>query len=208
MARTRIMIVEDHPVVREGLSLIIRAQPDMEVVAEAGNGTQAIASYNEYAPDVTLMDLRLPGISGADAIAEIRRNHAQARFVVLTTYDGEDDVYRALQSGAQGYVLKGMSHEELLQAIRCVRSGSTCIPPAIQTRLRARAGQPNLSSRELEVLQLIVVGKGNREIGEMLGLTEGTVKSYVNHILSKLDVGDRTQAAICAIRRGIVYLEH
>jgi len=203
----RILIVEDHPVVREGLNLIIRTQSDMEVVAETGNGDRAVALYDEHRPDVVVMDLRLPGTSGADAIANIRRNHPRARFVVLTTYDGEEDVYRALHSGAQGYVLKGMSHEELLRAIRLVQAGASCIPPAIQARLRARAGQPGLSPRELEVLELIVIGKSNREIADTLGLTEGTVKSYVNHILNKLDVSDRTQAAMCAIRRGIVSLE-
>ena len=203
----RIMVVDDHPVVREGLAAMIDRQPDMTVVAEASDGRQAIERFDKMNPDVALMDLRMPVMSGVEAISEIRKRHPAARIIVLTTYDGDEDIYRALQAGAQGYLLKDMFRDELLDAIRAVHRGQRRIPAAIASRLAERIGGPELTARELEVLKLIVKGKSNREIGAHLAISEGTVKGHVNNILSKLGVNDRTQAATTALQRGIVHLD-
>jgi two-component system NarL family response regulator len=203
----RILIVDDHPVVREGLAAIINRQPDMKVVAEAGDGLEAINVFSEHRPDVTLMDLRLPRASGVEAIGAIRRDHTSARIIVLTTYDGDEDIFRALQAGAQGYLLKDVFREELLQAIRTVHAGLRCIPSGVANRLAERMGEPELTQRETEVLTLIVRGHSNKDIAIALSITEGTVKGHVNSILSKLGVSDRTQAATTALQRGIVPLD-
>jgi DNA-binding NarL/FixJ family response regulator len=200
------MIVEDHAIMREGLSLIIATQPDMAVVAGAGSAEEAIELFRRHEPDVTLVDLRLPGMSGACLIATLRRQYPAARFIVLTTYDGDADIHAALQSGAQAYLLKGMSRESLLEAIRSVHDGRKCIPAAIATRLAEHVYDSELSSRELEVLDLIVKGLSNREIATRLEITEFTVKYHVKSILSKLGVRDRTQALSMALQRGIVHL--
>jgi two-component system NarL family response regulator len=198
--------VDDHPVVREGLIAIIERQPDLAVVAEASDGRQAIDLFRQHTPDVTLMDLRLPNISGVDAIAAIREFRPNARIIVLTTYDGDEDIHRALQAGAQGYLLKDMFREELLEAIRSVHAGFRRIPAAVASKLADRIGIVDLTAREMEVLQLIAAGKSNREIGLALAITEGTVKGHVNNILSKLGVSDRTQAVTTALQRGIIHL--
>lgn len=202
----RIMIVEDHAIMREGLSLIIGTQPDMAVVAGAGTGEEAIGLFREHEPDVTLVDLRLPGISGAELIASLRRRRPAARFIVLTTYDGDADIHTALQAGAQAYLLKGMSREQLLDAIRSVHAGQKFIPAAVATRLAEHVYHSKLSSRELEVLELIVKGLSNKEISTRLNITEFTVKYHVKSILSKLGVRDRTQAVSTALQRGILHL--
>jgi DNA-binding NarL/FixJ family response regulator len=202
----RVILVDDHPVVRFGLAAIIGLQPDMIVVAEAGSGEEACAICARHAADVVLMDLRLPGLSGVEAIRAIRKSHPALRFIVLTTYDGDEDIHKALEAGAQAYILKGMSHNELVNAIRMVHSGLKYIPPSVSKSLAERPPHSELSARELEVLELIVKGHSNREIGEALGISEATVKWHVNIILSRLNVSDRTQATVAALQRGIVHL--
>jgi DNA-binding NarL/FixJ family response regulator len=202
----RVILVDDHPVVRFGLAAIIGLQPDMVVVAEAGSGEEACAVCDRQAADVVLMDLRLPGLSGVEAIRDIRKSHPSLRFIVVTTYDGDEDIHKALEAGAQAYILKGMSHNELVNAIRMVHSGLKYIPPSVSKSLAERPPHSELSARELEVLELIVKGRSNREIGEALGISEATVKWHVNIILSRLNVSDRTQATVAALQRGIVHL--
>jgi two-component system NarL family response regulator len=202
----RVIIVDDHPVVRFGLSAIICLQPDMEVVAEAASGEEACAICSRQPADIVLMDLRLPGLSGVEAIRTLRKMHPKLRFLVLTTYDGDEDIHRALEAGAQAYLLKAMSHTELARAIRVVHSGSNYIPASVSRSLAERPPHSELSARELEVLERIVRGRSNKEIGEDLGISEATVKWHVNIILSRLNVSDRTQAAVAALRRGIVHL--
>ena len=202
----RVILVDDHPVVRFGLAAIIGLQPDMAVVAEAGSGEEACSICARHSADVVLMDLRLPGLSGVEAIRAIRKSHPKLRFIVLTTYDGDEDIHRALEAGAQAYILKGMSHNELVNAIRTVHSGLRYIPASVSKSLAGRPPHSELSARELEVLELIVKGRSNREIGEVLGISEATVKWHVNIILSRLNVSDRTQATVAALQRGIVHL--
>jgi DNA-binding NarL/FixJ family response regulator len=205
-ATIRVILVDDHPVVRFGLAAIIGLQPDMVVVAEAGSGEEACAICDKRAADVVLMDLRLPGLSGMEAIRVIRKSHPKLRFIVLTTYDGDEDIHKALEAGAQAYLLKGMSHNELVNAIRTVHSGLKYIPASVSKSLAERPPHSELSAREMEVLELIVKGHSNREIGEALGISEATVKWHVNIILSRLNVSDRTQATVAALQRGIVHL--
>jgi two-component system NarL family response regulator len=202
----RIMIAEDHHVVRQGLVALLKTVPGLKVIAEAADGKEAIDRFDELQPDVTLMDLRMPNFGGVEAVAEIRRKYPAARIIVLTTFDGDEDIYRALQAGAKGYLLKGMFGEELVDAIRAVHAGKTRIPSAIAERLADRMGGPGLTSRELEVLKAIVAGRSNKEIGTELSITEATVKTHINNILGKLGVADRTQAATTALQRGIVHL--
>lgn len=202
----RIMVVEDHHIVRQGLIALLGTVPDLKVVAEAGDGADAVALYRQHQPDVTLMDLRLPSVSGVEAVERIRREFPAARIIVLTTYDGDEDIYRALQAGARGYLLKGMYKNELLDAIYAVHAGKSRIPAVIAERLAERMGGPELTSRELDVLRLIVSGCANKEIGNKLFISEATVKTHINSILSKLGVSDRTQASMAAIQRGIVHL--
>ena len=202
----RVILVDDHPVVRFGLAAIIGLQPDMAVVAEAGSGEEACVICARRAADVVLMDLRLPGLSGVEAIRAIRKSCPKLRFIVLTTYDGDEDIHKALEAGAQAYLLKGMSHNELVNAIRTVHSGLKYIPASVSKSLAERPPHSELSAREMEVLELIVKGRSNREIGEALGISEATVKWHVNIILSRLNVSDRTQATVAALQRGIVHL--
>jgi len=207
MQPLRILVVEDHHVVRQGLIALLKTVPEMEVVAEAADGKQAVELFRQHKPDVTIMDLRLPGMSGVDAIGAIRQEFPAARIIVLTTFDGDEDIYRALQAGARGYLLKDMFGEELMDAIRTVHAGKTRIPPAVAQRLAERMGGPSLTARELDVLKLIVAGKSNKEIGQELTISEATVKTHINSILSKLGVTDRTQAATTALQRGIVHFD-
>lgn len=202
----RILIVEDHNVVRQGLMALLKTVPDMQVIGEAGDGQTGVELYRRLKPDVTIMDLRLPKMSGVEAIREIRIANPAARVIVLTTFDGDEDIYRALQAGARGYLLKDMFGEELMEAIRLVHAGRTRIPAPVAQILAERMGGPNLTPRESEVLELIVAGRSNKEIGSDLSISEATVKSHINSILSKLGVTDRTQAATTALQRGIVHL--
>jgi len=202
----RVLVVDDHPVVCRGLAAILKTEPDLEVAGQAANGRQAVDLYRTLRPDVTLMDLRMPVMSGVEAIREIRKEFKNAAFVVLTTYQGDEDIHRALEAGALAYLLKGMSDHELIEAIRAVHSGLRYIPKPIVDVLANRPVRSELSSREREILGLIVRGMSNRQIGDKLGITEATVKWHVNLILSRLNVADRTQAAIAALNRGIVQM--
>jgi len=203
----RILIVDDHLVVRIGSRSMIDTQSDMIVVAEAANGREAVALFREHRPEITLMDLRMPVMGGVEATIAIREDFPDARIIVLTTYDGDENIYRALQAGARAYLLKDISREEFLNDVRAVHSGQYRIPPAVAARLAQRMPFSDLSSRELDVLRLIVQGMSNKEIGGALSITESTVKNHVNSILAKMKVNDRTQAATTALRRGIVVLQ-
>lgn len=202
----RVLVVDDHPVVCRGLAAIIQAEPGMVVSGQAPEGRQAVELFRMHQPDVTLMDLRMPVMGGVEAIGAIRRTFPAARFIVLTTYDGDEDIHRALKAGAQAYLLKGMSDSELVSVIRKVHAGQRFLPEDVRQTLANRPPKSDLSSRELQILKLIVKGMTNRRIGEGLGITEATVKWHVNLILSRLNVTDRTQAAVTALDRGIVEL--
>lgn len=202
----RVLIVDDHSIVRQGLATIINRDPEMTVIAQAEDGKQAIACFGEHQPDVTLMDLRMPQMGGVEAITAICTQFKPARIIVLTTYNGDEDIYRGLQAGAKGYLLKDAKPNELLNAIRIVNRGQQYIPPEVGAKLVQRMSNPELSDRELEVLRLMGQGMSNSEIATALTIGESTVKSHVNRILSKLGVSDRTQAVITAVKRGIVSL--
>lgn len=202
----RVLLVDDHPVVRHGLARIIDKEADMTVIDQAENGLEAIALYRQHQPDVTLMDLRMPEMGGVEAISEICAEFNKAKIIVLTTYDGDEDIYRGLQAGAKGYLLKDAKAEALRTAIRTIYQGQQYIPPEVGAKLAERMMSQELSDRELEVLQLIATGKSTQEVSAMLHITERTVNFHINHILSKLGVSDRTQAVIVALRRGIVKL--
>ena len=204
--RLTVLIVDDHPMMRLGIAAIVNDQPDMTVVAQAGTGEQAVELWRQHKPHVTLMDLRLPGMSGVEAIRAIRHEYPRSRVVVLTTYEGDEDVHQALEAGAQGYLLKGMSPEVLLDALRRVHAGNRVLPPPVARSLDSRAPCSDLSAREREVLVLIAQGRNNKEIGAALSITEGTVKCHVTMILSRLGVSDRTQAVVAAVQRGIVHI--
>lgn len=206
-APLRILIVDDHPIVRIGLAALIALQPDMCVAGEAEGGQKAVELFCRLRPDVVLMDLKMPGMDGVQAIAQIRRKCPSARILVLTTYDGDEDIYHGLQAGAQGYLLKDVHREELIQAIHTVAAGGKYIPSEIAARLAGFVFDQDLTEREMEVLHHLVAGKSNQEIGAALQITEGTVKSHVVRILHKLNVSDRTQAVIAALKRGFVRLE-
>jgi two-component system NarL family response regulator len=204
--KIRIVVIDDQAVVRQGFVSLINTVADMEVIAEGTNGQQAVELYRTHKPDVMLIDLRMPVLSGVEAIGAIRREFPGARMIVLTTYDGDEDIYRSLQAGAQGYLLKDVFFEDLEEAIRKVHAGSRRIPAEVAERLAGRMSGSELTGRELEVLRQIVAGKSNKEIGTHLNISEATVKSHINNILSKLGVTDRTQAATTALQRGIVHL--
>lgn len=205
--RVGVMVVDDHPLMRVGIAAIINARKDMTVVAQAGTGEEAVALCRQHKPDITLMDLRLPGsLSGVDAIAAIRKFEPNARFVVVTTYDGDEDIHRALEAGAQGYVIKGMPYQTLVDAILRVHGGGRFLPPPVARALASRVPDSDLSAREREVLHLMVGGNSNKQIAGVLGITEATVKSHVSTILQRLDVDDRTQAVVTALQRGLVHL--
>ena len=202
----RILLADDHPILPEGLALILDNQTDMTVVGEASNGREAVEVFRQLQPDVTLMDLRMPEMGGVEAIATIRTEFSTACIILLTTYDGDEDIYRGLRAGAKSYLLKDASTQEILSAIRQVCTGKNHISPAVGARLAERAQMPELTDREREVLQQMAKGQSNQEIGLTLRIAESTVKTHVNSILSKLGVGDRTQAAIVALKRGIAKL--
>jgi two-component system NarL family response regulator len=202
----RIMVIDDQAVVRQGFVALINTVADMSVIAEGTNGQQAIELYRLHRPDITLMDLRMPQLGGVEAIVAIRKEFPDARLIVLTTFDGDEDIYRSLQAGAQGYLLKDMFFEELEEAIRKVHGGSRRIPTQVAERLAERMGSSDLTGREIEVLEQIVGGNSNKAIASRLNISEATVKSHINNILSKLGVSDRTQAATTALQRGLVHL--
>ena len=203
----RILIVDDHMVVRMGLRSMIDTQPDMKVIAEAANGKEAVELFRVNRPDIVLMDLRMPVMNGVEATIAMRTEFPEARIILLTTYDGDENIYRALQAGARAYLLKDIPRGEFLEDIRAVHSGRHCLPPAVAARLAQRIPKPELSAREMEVLKLIIEGMSNKEIGATLSVTESTIKNHINSILAKLNVRDRTQAATTALRRGILMLD-
>lgn len=203
---TRVLVADDHPVVREGLSATIGYQPDMEVVGQAANGREALELFRQQRPDVAVMDLRMPEMDGVTAIAAIRAEFPAARIIALTTYDGEEDIYKSLRAGAVGYLLKETPIEELLEAIRTTRRGKKYIPANVAIKMAERVSSAQLTEREIEALKLIARGQSNQEIAASLCIAEGTVKAHVSNILSKLNVGDRTQAVTEALRRGILHL--
>lgn len=190
-----------------GLVAIVEDYPDLKVVAEAANGAQAIELCRSLRPDVVLMDLRLPGLGGVEATLAIKKELPSCGIIVVTTFDGDEDIHRAIQSGANGYLLKDMSKEELVEAIRAVHAGKYRLPPVVANRLAERMRRPEITPRELEALKLIVQGKSNKEIASALFITEETVKWHVKSLFVKLGVNDRTQAAITALQRGIVHLD-
>ena len=206
-SQIRIMIVEDHFVVREGLKAIINSQQDMVAVAEAGNGRQAVEAFEQHLPDVTLMDLRIPGLNGIDAISGIVEKHPRARIIVLSTYGGDENIFRAFQAGARAYFLKDIKGQDLVDAIRAVNSGQRVVPPEIASQLAERVPLTSLSPREMEILILVAKGKSNKEIGAALSISEGTVRVHASNLLSKLHCSGRAQAVSEAIRRGIIEVE-
>ncbi len=203
----RVMIVEDHFVVRVGLVAIINSQPDMTAIAEAGNGRRAVELFQEHQPDITLMDLRIPGLNGIEAIAAITEEFPRARIIVLTTYGGDEDIFKAFQAGARAYFLKDVKGPDLISAIRTVHAGQRVLPPEIALRLADRIPRSELSHRELEILKLIASGKSNKEIAASLAISGGTVRVHASNIFSKLGCNDRAQAVSEAFQRGIIYVD-
>ncbi len=202
-----VMVVDDHPLMRIGVASIVNARADMTVVAQAGSGEEAVTLFFKHKPDVTLMDLRLPGMSGVDSIRSIRETHPRARFVVLTTYEGDADIHRALEAGAQGYVIKGMPYQTLVEALQRVHTGGRFLPPPVARSLASRMPNSELSAREQEVLALLASGKSNKDIASSMHIAENTVKCHVSAILLRLNVSDRTEAVVTALQRGLVHLK-
>jgi DNA-binding NarL/FixJ family response regulator len=205
-ARIRVLSVDDHPLVRDGVAAIINNQPDMVLVSQASNGREAILKHREHRPDVTLMDLRLPDMSGIESMIAIRADEPGARIIILTTFDGDAEIKRALQAGANGYLLKNMPQKQLVEAIRQVYAGKRRVPAELAAQLAEHLGDEGLSEREIGVLKLVAEGNRNREIGGRLFITEETVKVHLRHIMEKLGAKDRTQAVAIAVRRGIIQL--
>jgi DNA-binding NarL/FixJ family response regulator len=202
----RILTVDDHPLLRKGIAALVNAEPDMKLVAEASNGQEAIESFRLHRPDVTLMDIQMPGFNGIEAIDRILSEFPDAQIIVLTTYTGDVQVLRALKAGARGYILKGHVHRELLETIRAVHAGQKRIPPDIAAALAEHAADDELTSREIDVLRLIAAGNSNKLVADQLSIGEATVKSHVTNILSKLDANDRAHAVTIALKRGIIVL--
>jgi two-component system NarL family response regulator len=203
----RVMVVEDHYMVRVGLAAIINGQPDMITVAEAGNGNTAVELFQEHQPDVTLMDLRIPGLNGLEAISAIKEKYPYAKIIVLSTYGGDEDIFRAFQLGARSYLLKDVKGPDLIAAIRAVNVGQRVMPPEIASKLADRIPRSELSRRELEILEMIAKGRSNKEIGRLLAISDGTVRVHASNIFAKLGCSDRAQAVSEAFRRGIIHLE-
>jgi len=204
--KIRVFSVDDHPLMQEGIANVIKSQPDMVLTAEASNGHQAIQRFREHMPDVTLMDLRLPDMSGIDAMSAIRSEFPEAKVIILTTFSGDVEIGRALDAGARGYLLKSMSPKEIVEVIRQVHAGKKKLPPDVAAHLAEHFSDEKLTDREAEVLQLIAGGNRNRDIADKLFITEETVKKHIKHIMEKLDASDRTEAVAIGARRGIIQL--
>jgi len=202
----RILTVDDHPLLREGIAVLVKSETDMALVAEASNGEEAIEQFRQHRPDVTLMDLQMPNLNGTEAISRIRNEFPNAKIIVLSTYSGDVQVLRAIKAGARGYILKGHVGRELLEAIRSVHAGHKRIPPEIAAELADHAGDDALSSREMDVLRLISSGNSNKQIADKLSIGETTVKSHITNILSKLGANDRAHAVTIGLQRGIIDL--
>ncbi len=202
-----ILCVDDHPLVRKGIAAILANEKDMKLIAEAGSGAESVEAFRQFHPDVTLMDLRMPGMDGIEATKEIRKIDPEAKIIALTSYDGDQEIYRALEAGVRGYILKESVHTEIVRAIRVVHSGKRLMPPEVAERLSEHFPQVALTPREIEVLQHVAKGLGNKEIGVRLGTAAGTVKMHLQNILSKLGASDRTHAVTLAIRRGIIHID-
>jgi DNA-binding NarL/FixJ family response regulator len=205
-ARIRVFCVDDHPLLRQGICTVISSQPDMLVVAEASNAQQAIEQFGKHRPDVTLMDLRLPDMSGIDAMIAIRKDFPEARIIILTTFEGDVEIQRSIESGARGYMLKSMPPKEMVDTIRLVHAGKKRIPPEIAAHLAEHYSDQALTSREVEILRQIAGGNRNRDIAEKLLISEETVKVHIKHVMEKLGANDRTQAVAIGVRRGIIQL--
>jgi len=203
----RILTVDDHPLLRKGIAALVNAEPDLKLIAEVSNGKDAIDAFRSHRPDVTLMDLQMPGMDGIETIESIRREYPEARIIVLTTYGGDMQVLHALRAGARGYILKGNVPEELLNTIRAVHAGQKRIPPEIAAELADHATDDPLTEREIDVLRLVAAGNSNKQIADQLSISEATVKSRVTNILSKLGANDRAHAVTIGLKRGIIKLD-
>ncbi len=206
-SKIKILIADDHPIVRQGLVALLEDQEDMEIVAEVDNGEKAIVKYQQLQPDLAILDLRMPHIGGVDAIKTIRAEFPNACIIMFTIYDTDEDIYRGFEAGARSYLLKDTPCQKILDTVRTVCAGKRYIPPEVSLKLAERLGKTDLTKREKEVLQQIALGRNNQEIGEILIISEATVKFHINNIFSKLNVCDRTQAVIEALKRGLAQLE-